>query len=109
MDIISVIEEFNTSLNGTDSYVTLGTHMKSLIEVENVNACAYFLILRFCQSYVHNYQDQAVASDFAEKAKYIMTKYLQEIKNDLLNNDGVISVNVLNNISKDYVLENKIF
>ena len=109
MNLLNSIEEFYTNLDGTDAYKTLSTRMMHLIEIDNKNITAYFIIYNICHSYVQNYQDQAVSTTFSKYAKSITSSYLEDIFNSFVENNGVVQLSVIDEITRRYNIENKWF
>ncbi|EBY2753793.1 hypothetical protein C3N85_21995 [Salmonella enterica subsp. enterica serovar Morehead] len=79
MDFITSYHKFRNSPDGTDSYVELGHDMTTLINEDQQNAVIYFTLRGFAHSYVLLYEDQAVTTDFAGRAKKEMQTYLDII------------------------------
>ncbi len=110
MNFIAVCNEFQKSLDGTDSYVELRDKMQSLMQSDSKSNAIYFIIHGFAHNYVQLYADQAVSTEFASKAKRVMQGYLDIAQAAFSGQyDPEVCWKVVNEIVNAYICSEQIF
>lgn len=111
MTFQTLFNQFENLSSGTDAFKQLKIACEQNI-IENQNPSeniAYYLIYGFAKTYVLLYEDQAVSSAFAEKAKTQLLDYMQQINQALLLNESEVILKTLNQISEHYMQSDRIF
>ena len=107
----SILNDFQAANNGTDAFKTLKMQCECAIQNQDntFQYSALFLIYGFAKNYVLLYEDQAVPSDFALKAKQQLMSYMSILNQALTTQDAAIILQHSNQVIKHYNASSKIF
>jgi len=75
MDFATLAQDFAAAESGSDAFKTLYKDAFALMRADPENAALYFIIGTAAQSFVRQWEDQEITTDFAERAKAILMRY----------------------------------
>ena len=109
MKFSEMVEHFERSLPGAESFKTAKAHCDAIMQDEPFQAAAAFLIAGFCRTYVLLYEDQAVTSEFASKNKQQLLQYMQHLDRALVTQDPAKAYVAINEVLQQYLASDRIF
>ena len=103
MNFQNAAERFGNSGAGTDDFKRLYKDMFELMSRDTTNAGLYFVIGTAAHSYVAQYEDQGVSSEFSDRAKEILVGFIQKIGQALAADAGT-RLAILGEVAAEYQL-----
>lgn len=79
MTFKEITQRFERSESGSDSFKSFYKEVFELMKADPENAGLYFVVGIAAQTYVIKYEDQAVAPEFADRAKAIVEDFNQRL------------------------------
>ena len=104
MNFQDAADRFANSGAGTDDFKRLYKDMFELIGRDAQNAGLYFVIGTAAHSYVAQYEDQGVSSEFSDRAKEILVGFNNKI-GQALTADASTRLAVLGEVAAEYQLK----
>ena len=103
MNFQDAADRFGNSGAGTDDFKRLYKDMFELMSRDTANAGLYFVIGTAAHSYVAQYEDQGVSSEFSDRAKEILVGFNNKIA-QALTADASTRLAVLGEVAAEYQL-----
>lgn len=103
MDFQNAADRFGNSGAGTDDFKRLYKDMFELMGRDTANAGLYFVIGTAAHAYVAQYEDQAVSSEFSDRAKEILVGFNRKISRALAA-DAATRLAILGEVAAEYQL-----
>lgn len=101
MNFQDIAAQFAVAESGTDSFKKLYKDSFHLAETEVENAGLYFTIGVIAQAYVRRYEDEAVPTELANRAKALLEKFNGKIVKGLAG-DAATRVRLLGEVANEY-------
>jgi len=101
MTFQDIAAQFQAAESGTDSFKRLYKDAFHLAETEVENAGLYFVIAVIAQAYVRRYEDEAVPTELANRAKALLEKFNAKIVAGLAG-DAATRVRLLGEVANEY-------
>jgi hypothetical protein len=101
MKFQDIAAQFAAAESGTDSFKKLYKDAFHLAEAEVENAGLYFTIGVIAQAYVRRYEDEAVPTELANRAKTLLEKFNGKIVKGL-ESDAAARLRLLGEVANEY-------
>ena len=104
MNFQATAAQFAASESGTDSFKTLYKDAFHLVETDTENAGLYFVIAVIAQAYVRRYEDEAVTTELANRAKALLQRFNAKIVEGL-DADAATRLRLLGEVAAEYQVQ----
>jgi hypothetical protein len=101
MTFQQIAAQFEAAESGTESFKRLYKDAFHLAESSAENAGSYFIIATIAQAYVRRYEDEAVPSELADRAKALLTRFNAKIVQGL-GSDAATHLRLLGEVAHEY-------
>jgi len=101
MSFQDIAAQFAAAESGTDSFKRLYKDSFHLAETEVENAGAYFVIAVIAQAYVRRYEDEAVPTELANRAKALLERFNAKVVEGL-KSDAAMRLRLLGEVANEY-------
>ncbi|MFT3719687.1 hypothetical protein [Pseudorhodoferax sp.] len=79
MSFPEIAQRFAETSSGTDAFKVFYKEAFKLMQADPVNASLYFVPGIAAQSFVRNYEDQGITTEFADRSKAILVEFNAKI------------------------------
>jgi hypothetical protein len=101
MTFQQIAAQFEAAESGTDSFKQLYKDAFHLAESSAQNAGSYFIIATIAQAYVRRYEDEAVTTEQANRAKALLIRFNTKIVQGL-SGDAATHLRLLGEVAHEY-------